>query len=594
MNTLDYRNTNTLWSSVIAETLNRLGLTIAIICPGSRSTPLTMALVRHPNIETIPILDERSAAFFALGCAKRMYQPVAIVCTSGTAGANFYPAIIEAKESHIPLLIFTADRPPEMRNCASGQTIDQQKLFGSFVNWYTEMAVPEISLLSYTRQTIVQSWGRSLSPIAGPVHINCPFRDPLSPPIEFSELQQLKTDFFAAVQPPIPGGRKLQQLPKWLWEKWSQTTQGIIIAGPEQPQYPETYCKAVAQLSKALGWPVLAEGLSPLRNYQSLNPYLISTYDTLLRNSTSAEQLTPKQVIQLGPLPTSKILRQWLQHHGPLTWQVADYPLSVDAVHGKTQFLETSVEYLGELVSSMASARSNASQASLSKYCQRWINYESILRHNIASSFKRLKAPFEGKMSWILSQYLPKKTSIIIANSMPVRDVESFWQPNNQHFKAYFSRGANGIEGTLSTAMGVAHNGQNSLLLTGDLAFIHDTNGLLNHPSLSGLLTIIIINNKGGGIFEMLPISKLDPPFEKYFATPQIANIAKLCSAYSIEYELIQTWEHLIDRLKSLQIDKQLNLRVLEFCTDRKADAGWRKTEISFLANSVHSKHMQQ
>ncbi|MEM8614965.1 MAG: thiamine pyrophosphate-binding protein, partial [Cyanobacteria bacterium P01_H01_bin.105] len=139
MSTLDYRDTNTLWASVIVETLSRLGLTTAIICPGSRSTPLTIALVNHSKIEAIPILDERSAAFFALGCAKRMHQPVAIVCTSGTAGANFYPAVIEAKESHIPLLIFTADRPPEMRNCASGQTIDQQKLFGSFVNWYTEM-----------------------------------------------------------------------------------------------------------------------------------------------------------------------------------------------------------------------------------------------------------------------------------------------------------------------------------------------------------------------------------------------------------------------------------------------------------------------
>ncbi len=586
MNTLDYRNTNTLWASVIVETLSRLGLTTAIICPGSRSTPLTVALVRHSQIETIPILDERSAAFFALGCAKRLHQPIVIVCTSGTAGANFYPAVIEAKESHIPLLIFTADRPPEMRACASGQTIDQQKLFGSFINWYTEMAVPEASLLHYTRQTMMQSWRSALSPSPGPVHINCPFKDPLAPLSDALDLQLVETDFFAAVSPPILGRKTLQQLTPSLWQHWSNTERGIIVAGPAQPQYPETYCQAVAQISQTLGWPVLAEGLSPLRNYRSLNPYLISTYDSLLRDKSNAQQLIPRNVIQLGQLPTSKVLRQWLQEHQPHTWQVTLHPVNVDALHGRTQLLEMSVECLGKLI---ALAKLTVSRRNISQYCQYWLDYEHILRQKLAQSLQDIKIPFEGKISWILSQYLPEDTSLIIADSMPVRDIESFWQPNDRHIQPYFSRGANGIDGTLSTAMGIAHHGQNSLLLTGDLAFLHDTNGLLNHSYLKGSLTIVIINNQGGGIFEMLPIANFDPPFEEYFVTPQPVDISKLCTAYNIEHSLIQNWEQLIKQLKTLYLDEQPNLQVLEFYTDRKADAQWRKTQIVSLASSIHS-----
>ncbi|ESA32119.1 2-succinyl-5-enolpyruvyl-6-hydroxy-3-cyclohexene-1-carboxylate synthase [Leptolyngbya sp. Heron Island J] len=586
MSTLDYRNTNTLWASVLIETLSRLGLTTAIICPGSRSTPLTVALARHPKIETIPILDERSASFFALGCAKQLHQPVILVCTSGTAGANFYPAIIEAYESHVPLLIFTADRPPEMRACSSGQTIDQQKLFGTFVNWYTEMAVPEVNLLSYARQTMVQSWRKAFSPSPGPVHINCPFRDPLAPIKDSPEPSLSEADFFTAISPPYMGEKKLQELPTNLLESWTKVKTGIIIAGPAQPECSETYCQAVAQISKILGWPVLADGLSPVRNYQSLNPYLISTYDSLLRNTIAAEQLIPHHVIQLGPLPTSKILRQWLQHHQPFTWQVTPHTTNVDPLHGKTQILEISVEHLGELI--ISSTESSTFSQDISQHCQQWLDYERTLREKLYQAIKAVKIPFEGKISWVLSQYLPQGTSVIIANSMPIRDMESFWQPNDRHIQPYFSRGANGIDGTLSTAMGITHHSQNSLLLTGDLAFLHDTNGLLNYPSLKGSLTVIVINNEGGGIFEMLPMSNFNPPFEKYFAMPQSVNISKLCAAYGIRHNLIQTWEQLIKQLKDLQFNRQKNLHVLEFCTNRKADTKWRQTEIVWLANGIH------
>lgn len=587
MSTLDYRNTNTLWASVIAETLHRLGLSTAVICPGSRSTPLTVAFVRHPHIETIPILDERSAAFFALGCAKRLKQPAAIVCTSGTAGANFYPAVIEARESHVPLLLFTADRPPEMRACASGQTIDQQKLFSGFVSWYTEMAVPTADHLAYARQTIIQAWQRSLSPSPGPVHLNCPFRDPLAPLSDPPGLQLNESTFFSAVVPPILGQSKIQHLPLDLWKRWSDNERGIIVAGPAQPQDPEKYCQAVARLSRSLNWPVLAEGLSPLRNYQSLNPYLISTYDSLLRNATNAESLVPEQVIQLGPLPTSKVLRQWLQQYQPHTWQITPYPLNVDPLHGKTQLIESSVEDLGAIITATESAETQGLKKTVTQYCQRWLDDEQCLSQDLAHCLEATQIPFEGKISWLLPQHLPAETPIVIANSMPIRDIESFWQLNDRHIQPYFSRGANGIDGTLSTAMGIAHGYNHTLLLTGDLAFLHDTNGLLNHRYLQGSLTVIVINNQGGGIFEMLPITDFDPPFEDYFATPQSVNIADLCHAYGIKHTLVKTWDSLIEFLKEQQPEELSNLRVLEFCTNRKTDAQWRKTKLATLANSL-------
>src|SRR5919202_6231889 len=212
---IDFRNTNTVWASILAETLKRLGLTTAVICPGSRSTPLAVAFARNNEIEAIPVLDERSAAFFALGMARATGRPVVLVCTSGTAGANFYPAIIEAKESRVPLLILTADRPPELRDCHSGQTIDQLKLYGNYPNWQTELGLASVGIgrLRYLRQTLVHAWERCVFPVPGPVHLNLPFRDPLAPLPQF-DTDTLKSqfqleDFFANLpllnsQFPIP------------------------------------------------------------------------------------------------------------------------------------------------------------------------------------------------------------------------------------------------------------------------------------------------------------------------------------------------------------------------------------------------------
>ncbi|HEY9640676.1 MAG TPA: 2-succinyl-5-enolpyruvyl-6-hydroxy-3-cyclohexene-1-carboxylic-acid synthase [Coleofasciculaceae cyanobacterium] len=582
--TINFSNTNSVWASVLVETLHRLGLNTAIICPGSRSTPLTLAFAQHPQIEAIPILDERSASFFALGRARQTQLPVVLVCTSGTAGANFYPAVIEAKEGRVPLLVLTSDRPPELRDCNAGQTVDQQKLFGTYPNWYSELAVPslELALLAYLRQTLIYAWESALYPVAGAVHLNLPFRDPLAPlpqPEAASLARQFPEDFFdfcssspglaierfPATSPVSPAALVPSSV---VPAEWLQQGRGILIAGVAQPAFHSDYCRAIAHVSKLLGLPVLAEGLSPVRNAAAANPYLISTYGVILRNPELAEKLSPNWVIRVGELPTSKELRQWLVQTQPRQWVVVAGDRNLDPLHGKTTHLRLSVEQLA--------AQLSAPVKPPSLYLNQWCEAERQTRQAIDQTLSQTSDWFEGKVAWLLSQHLPAQTPLFIANSMPVRDVETFWKPGNLQIRPCFNRGANGIDGTLSTALGMAHRHQSSVLLTGDLALLHDTNGFLIRRKFQGHLTIVLINNNGGGIFEALPIAQFDPPFEEFFATPQAIDFAKLCTTYDVEHEVIQSWEQFVQKLNPLP---HSGMRVLEIRTDRKADAQWRRQQ---------------
>jgi 2-succinyl-5-enolpyruvyl-6-hydroxy-3-cyclohexene-1-carboxylate synthase len=587
---IGFRNTNELWASVLTQTLQHLGLKTAVICPGSRSTPLAVAFAQQaPEVDVISILDERSAAFFALGRAKATGLPSAIVCTSGTAGANFYPAVIEAKQTRVPLLLLTADRPPELRDCHSGQTIDQLKLYGSYPNWQTELAVPvvDMGMLGYLRQTMVYAWERSLYPVAGPVHLNIPFRDPLAPIPDanvktqnFASLQsQFHPEEFFANVTKFSSTPHLPITPSLPLDDWQNSERGIIIAGVTQPQQRQEYCQAIAQLAQTLQFPVLAEGLSPVRNHANINPHIISTYDLILRNQQLAKQLTPEIVIQIGEMPTSPVLRNWLKTTAARHWVIDSSNQNLDPLHGRTIHLRVNIEQLAEVFNSFPV--SPRPPISASSYLQLWSQLEAQVRTTIDHNFKKIDDLLESKIAWLLSQTLPPETPLFIANSMPVRDVEYFWQPNQSGIQPFFNRGANGIDGTLSTALGIAHRHQSSVMLTGDLALLHDTNGFLIRNKFVGHLTIILVNNNGGGIFEMLPIAKFEPPFEEFFATPQDIDFAQLCATYSVEYELITSWEQLQTKLNPLPTS---GIRMLELRTNRKLDAKWRQENLGRFA----------
>ncbi|HEY0947739.1 MAG TPA: 2-succinyl-5-enolpyruvyl-6-hydroxy-3-cyclohexene-1-carboxylic-acid synthase [Opitutaceae bacterium] len=559
---LDYRNTNALWSSVLVETLARCGVRHAVASPGSRSTPLTMALVRHPAIETIPVLDERSAAFFALGLAKQTHRPVVLVCTSGTAGAHYFPAIIEAHESGVPLLVLTADRPPEMRECASGQTIDQQKLFGGFVGFYHELAVPEsrLELLRYLRQTIAHAVSRTRASIAGPVHVNAPFRDPL-PPIEDASCAALRDGggidetFFAHLAPSEAAAVTA------VFRQKATTARGLIVAGPASPGDVLHYVTRIRAVAESLGWPVLADALSPLRHY---GVDVATTYDAILRNEASARELAPRFVLCLDAWPTSKVLRQWLERSGAEVVLVSAGAVNRDALHGRTRQLPADPTQLVLEGAAMPDA----------SYRDAWLAAERRVRDRLDAALAGTDALFEAKAAWLLGRQLPEGTAVVTANSMPVRDLEYVWPASARRYQIHFSRGANGIDGTLSTALGIAHGGAPTVLLTGDLALLHDTNGFLVSAKLRGSLTIVLINNAGGGIFEHLPVAQFEPPFEEFFATPQRVDFGKLCAAYGVEHTLVRDWAQFT---KLVSVLPPQGVRVLEVCTDRKKDAAMRK-----------------
>ena len=565
MPSLDFSNVNSLWSSVLVETLFRTGVRQAVISPGSRSAPLTFAFARHAGIEAIPVLDERSAGFFALGLAKQSRRPVVLLSTSGTAGANYFPAVIEARESGVPLLVITADRPPEMRACASGQTIDQQKLYGAYVNFYHEFAVPEAGepLLAYLRQTVAHACGRTLQPYAGPVHLNAPFRDPLPPvPDDIAEKAAAGTDWdrFFGHLAPIGSAESAVAAPPL-----ANNVHGLIVVGPAQPGNPESYVALVAEIARRLGWPVLADGLSPARGYADKIPHLVTAYDAILRLPAAAERLAPDVVLCLGGWPTSKVLRGWLEKSGAPIWLVTSRPDNRDALHGRTRQVATSLQVLAaELPEAFES----------NGYEEMWRSHERHARGVIDQRIQVEEAFFEPKAAWLLARNLPERTPLFIANSMPVRDVEYVWPPNERHLRPFFNRGANGIDGTLSTALGIAHGNQPAVLLTGDLALLHDTNGFLIGPKLRGSLTIVLINNRGGGIFEHLPVAQFDPPFEEFFATPQEADFAKLSAAHGAEHVLVGDWKQFIGLISELPAK---GIRVLEIRTDRKKDAVLRK-----------------
>ncbi len=557
---LDFRNTNALWCSVAAETLARAGVRHAVISPGSRNTPLTLALAAHRDIEAIAALDERSAGFFGLGLARRTGVPVVLLCTSGSAGAHYLPALIEARESGVPLLVFTADRPPELRDCASGQTVDQQKLFGGFAVFFHELAVPEarLELLKYLRQTLRHALERARA--GGPVHLNAPFRDPLAPVADGTAdglAAAVDWERFFALPPVPPQAHPREQM----FDRDFAAAPGVIICGAGWGEEVETVFWA-----ERLGWPILADALSPLRFRGAGGRSVIAAYDAILRDPRAAAALRPRSVLILGDIPTSKPLRAWLAEVDADTIQVGRSPENRDGRHGRTLRIAVGAATVNRWTLPHGVPADP-------DWLAAWMRAEEAAQTVLAGA-EEIEG-FEGGFTRRLANTLRRGQALFVASSMPVRDLESLAVARGDGPAVYANRGANGIDGTLSTALGVAHGGPPAVLLTGDLAFLHDTNGLLLAPKLKGSLTVVVINNAGGGIFGHLPIAEFDPPFEEYWATPQGVDLARLCSAYDVPHEAVATPARLAERLG--QLLGAPGLRVLEVRTDRRRDVAARR-----------------
>ncbi|MEY3491814.1 MAG: hypothetical protein RL309_942 [Verrucomicrobiota bacterium] len=558
-----FANTNALWSAVGVRTLANLGLRHVVISPGSRSTPLAFAFAENPEIGTTVALDERSAGFIALGLAKASREPVALLCTSGTAGANYLPAVIEARLSATPLLVLTADRPPELRDCHSGQTITQNGLFGGYPVWASEAAVPstDLNLLRYWRQLLVDGWQRAQGPLAGPVHLNLPFRDPL-PPSEPEKGYKAPTGFDLDAFTALPVCAQVDSLltPASVADLLAKTERGVIVVGPHAPADRQEFADALLELSHLTGWPVLADGAGTVRGDLAGSGRLISAYDLILRDPKLAQALRPTAAIFVGPLPTSKVLRAWLKDSDVVALQINRAGENVDSTHGRWTRLDGTLTPSGEHAKATDNARLSA-----------WSKAQQAARAKL-ERIARVDWNFEGRVVTLLEEALGPDDRLFIGSSMPVRDLEWFYHPPGPGPEVLCNRGANGIDGTVSTALGASLDGKRTVLLCGDLTFLHDSNALLSAYGHMGDLTVVVVNNQGGGIFNHLAVAKETKRFEQLWGTPQAADLGKLCAAHGVRHDHAETWTALARQLER----RGKGVRVIEFRTDREADAAWR------------------
>ncbi|XVH31397.1 2-succinyl-5-enolpyruvyl-6-hydroxy-3-cyclohexene-1-carboxylic-acid synthase [Haloferacaceae archaeon DSL9] len=519
-------NRNTLWARAIVEELARAGVSAVCVSPGSRSTPLTVAFADRDDVHVFSHLDERSAAYFALGRARRTGAVTPLVCTSGTAAANYHPAIIEAAQARVPMLVLTADRPPELRDSGANQTIDQEKLYGGAVRWYKDLPEPEATdrKLRSLRTDIARALAQASGTPAGPVHLNVPFRKPLEPtrvrgdvpadlPARATAGRAENDDPYVRTTAGAPAldDRDLRALAGAL-----DAERGLLVAGPADP--PGLDAEAVVALSHATGFPILADPLSGLRfgGHTRVAP-VAGGYDAVLSIPGGADSAPvdawpdPEVVLRVGASPTSKPLRTYLARTDARqfvvdpagAWREAEFTAG-DLVVAEPSRL---CGRLSRLV------RGSGSSA----WAERWRTADEIHRREVDGE----SAFFEGRVLDDVIDLAPDPTTLFVSNSMPVRDLDRFGRPSTKSITALGNRGASGIDGIVSSALGAGSATTDDLtLVIGDLAYYHDMNGLLALSRCDVDATIVLINNDGGGIFHTLPIESFDPPFTSQFKTP--------------------------------------------------------------------------
>ncbi|MBY0097207.1 2-succinyl-5-enolpyruvyl-6-hydroxy-3-cyclohexene-1-carboxylic-acid synthase [Mesobacillus maritimus] len=546
-------------AAFVAE-LVHAGVKDIVISPGSRSTPIALVMAEHPELNLHIHVDERSAAFFGLGIAKATKKPVAILCTSGTAAANYYPAIIEATISRVPLMVLTADRPHELRDVGAPQAIDQIHLYGHNVKWFVEMSPPEgkEEMIRYARTVCARAAATATRYPAGPVHLNFPLREPLIPNLyeEMFELPE-RTNGYVDIH---DGKLSLStETIKNLATMLNAEKHGVIICGPiEDAAFTET----VVSFAKLLQFPILADPLSQLRSGLHEQELIIDAYDTFLRFEDSKEALKPNVVIRFGAMPVSKALTIFLKENRDVPQIVVDGGSGWrDPLTAATEMVYCDESFLCRDVSKYIEPREEQSS-----YLEKWISINKHTKMNL-SSIRDIPKLSEGKLFHLLADLLPENATLFVGNSMPIRDLDSFFFANKKGIKVMGNRGANGIDGIVSTALGAATVSQPLYLVLGDLTFFHDLNGLLAAKLFKLNVTVLLINNNGGGIFSFLPQAEHPKHFEMLFGTPLELDFRHVIEMYGGSYEKVVDWDH-FHHVFAKDLEAK-GLRVLEISTDR-------------------------
>lgn len=573
-------NPNYAFSEAMVAGLADAGLEAVCIAPGSRSTPLALAFDAHPCIESFIHLDERCASFFALGMAQASGRPVALVCTSGTAALEFHAAVVEAKMAGVPMLVLTADRPPELRHSGANQTVDQVKMYGDNVLWSVDAALPEEDApdvaLRNLRTLAARAYAGADGIRKGPVHVNFPFRKPLEPRAPYRPRYDRGRSSMIQRGVLVPTAEQIEEIAAVV----SACERGWIVCGPWAGRPPCSLVDAIAELGRSTGYPVLADPLSGLRfgPHTESSP-IIGSYESLLQHGTGLD--APDVVIRFGAVPTSKYLNEYLEGIAPpFQLHVRSSGVWGDDSHRVNSFLQVDETFFCDEVAERCHRGLGdwgASVLAADGGCQR--RQEQFLRENwfdVSAVAAAVKA-------------LPDDSSLFVGNSLPVRHLDQFVRPSGKRIHVYGNRGASGIDGVVSSALGAAavYRARPMLLIIGDVSFYHDMNGLLAIKR-HGLrnVTILLLNNGGGGVFRRLPIAEDSARFEELFLTPTGLDFTPAAAMYGLEHRRIQKVDRIaFDEALSASIHDG-GPTVIEVRTDGARDERLRRKLIQSLNDS--------
>lgn len=563
-----YTNMNHLWAGLLIEELVRCGVSFFCISPGSRSAPLTLAVAEHPTVEKVWHYDERSAAFYALGYAKAIGKPAALVCTSGSAVANYWPAVVEASVSRIPLILLTADRPPELLDTGANQAIDQINIFGRYVRWFYSLPCPDFSIQpQMVLTTAGQAVYRALNAPAGPVHINCMFREPLAPEPQpdglEAYLEPLRTwrtsnDPYTTWHVPRRTLTTVQQ--RRILMAVTAAQRGALVIG-RLTSKQEAY--AVHALATALKWPVFPDVTSGLR-MGTEHPLFVHYYDILLLSEAFRRSMEIELILHVGGELVSKRFIEFLGTRRVPYYLVSDHPCRHDPLHCVTERFEISpLDFATWLEPSVREGIHKDWGEPLGRASQL---AGQTLNDLLNKEHEKLTEP---KIARLISQLRPKGSILFCGNSLPVRMVDMFADAAGPHGAVVANRGASGIDGNISTALGFAQARKQPLtVLVGDLTALHDLNGLFFARNAQIPMVIVVINNDGGGIFSFLPIHDYPKHFERWFGTPHGMTLQHAAGLFGLDYFAPKTATDFADTYqKALE---RPGAAVIEVRTDRE------------------------
>jgi 2-succinyl-5-enolpyruvyl-6-hydroxy-3-cyclohexene-1-carboxylate synthase len=530
-------NLNMLWARALAEELARSGVRHACVCPGNRSGPFAFALAAQQGVKVWSHVDERSAGFFALGLARAARGPVAVLCTSGTAAANLHPAVLEASLGRVPLVVLSADRPHDLREVGANQVVRQPGLYGDHVRWHAEAPEPALQdrALRYVRTLACRAVAEARGPPAGPVHVNLPVAKPLEPTPRDDGLDAFAQRHALAAQghadgrpfvavPPVEPRPPGEPMLRALAERVAAEPRGLIVAGPlDDPRLPPR----LAELAKATGYPLLADPLSQARFGEAWQA-ATGAYDAILQSAPAREALRPGLALRFGAAPTSDALLQWLEEQSVPQVVLDEAPWREPALSPGARVVADPAATCAALLPLLPGGRDAA-------WASRWRALDDACW---ASQERSLQRGFSEAAALALAlDAAPDGATLFVSSSLPVRDLDRFGKPRRKPLRVLGNRGASGIDGVTSTALGAAAGGAGPvLLLTGDLAFYHDMAGLLAAKRLGARATIVVLNNHGGRIFDGLPAARFDPPYEELFATPTGLDFAHAAALFGLGF----------------------------------------------------------